>query len=174
MACQRKQKEDYRRFNWSELQRPHKMLSGHRSITLNSHRKNKWLRQRDSKKTRQNNKRRDTAYRTMQSVLTSAAPLTTIIATAGRHTLRRPTTEDLCIQKRKGARTTGKRTRPLAKGASPDERLRPKISLNGIERHPTAIASVTNRNPSGRALWGKQKPRVASNSLHRHGKAQVA
>ena len=100
-------KEDCRRFYWSELQRPHKMLNGHRSITVTSHRKNKWLRQRDSKKTRQNNKRRDAAYRTMQSVLASAATLTTIIATAGRHTLRRPTTEDLCIQKRKGAGTTG-------------------------------------------------------------------
>ena len=48
-----------------------------------------------------NNKRQDVAYRTMQSVLTSAATLTTIIAAAGRRTLRRSTTEDLGIQKGK-------------------------------------------------------------------------
>jgi hypothetical protein len=46
-----------------------------------------------------NNKHQDVEYRTMQSVLTTAATLTVIIAIAGRN--RRPTTEDLSIQKRK-------------------------------------------------------------------------
>ena len=164
MACQRKQKEDCRRFYWSEFQRPHKMLNGHRSITLNSHRKNKWLRQRDSKKTRQNNKRRDTAYRTMQSVLTTAAMFTTIIATAGRLTLRLPTTEDFCIQKRKGARTTEKYAQPLMKDVSPIHGYDLHLSGPSIQSLQTITVSVANEKSKWQDIEQKQKPRMASNS----------
>ena len=72
----------------------------HRSITLN-------LQGKISASTRRfgkdeaNNKRQDVTHRTTLSVLSSASTLPTIVATTGRCALRRPTTEDLGIQKRK-------------------------------------------------------------------------
>jgi hypothetical protein len=134
----------------------------HRSITLNLQRKNKCF---DKAIRKRRGKQQASGCNIQNNVIRSfiiAATLTT--QRDGRHTLMRPANEELCIQKRKGARTTEKYAQPLMEGVSPIHGYDLHLSGPCIQSLQTITVSVANEKSKWQDIEQKQKSRMASNS----------